>query len=930
MNKFTIILSLLISFIGLGNIKAQEKKHINHNDYSHWKSIMEYKISNDGKFSNFVISPQEGDGYLYVRNLQTKKEDSIPRGYSANFSPNSNFLIFKIKPQYDSLRTAKLRKLKKDKLPKDSLGIWNLENGEIKKYAGIISFKLPKENSDFVAILFEKQNNKKPKADTSNAADTISTNKKKKEGFKLLITNPISGFSKDFRSAKHYSISENGKTIAFIRTTNDSIDSVFVNTFSTKSLKHNVLFSSHGYSENISIDKKGEQIAFTYSADTVKNKSFGLNYTSDFGGKINSLSGEQLNLLPKGMSISTDGKIYFNETGSELYFGLRNKPEEEIKDTLTKDEKVSVDIWNWKDPLLQTQQLKEAEKEKKRSFTAVYFPTENKIIPLANENLKSIRIDKKAKGSLSIAYDDSKYLQEQSWDASFYFDTYLIDRKNGERTKILNKVASETSLSPDQKFVAWYNISDSCWYVYDIAKRENRNITSSLKTNFYYEFNDVPDEAPSYGYAGWTEKGNIVIYDKYDLWQFDPKGKNKPKNLSQGFGRKNNIRLRYVKLDKEEITIAKNMLLVGFNYKTKASGFFVSNGKSEPKSEIWEDMRFNTPIKAKYADVLIWRKQSFTEYPELYASNTNFKNIEKITNTNPQQKEYNWGTVELVSWKTYTGDSMQGMLYKPENFDANKKYPMLVYFYERSSDRLHRHIVPAPIRSVINFTYYTSNEYLIFVPDITYTTGEPGPNAFNCIVSGTEAMVKKYDFIDSKNMALQGQSWGGYQTAYLITQTNMYKAAMAGAPVSNMTSAYGGIRWASGRCRAFQYEETQSRIGGTLWEKHENYILNSPLFFVPKIETPLLIMHNDNDGAVPWYQGIELFNAMRRLQKPVWMLVYNGAPHNLKRRADMKDLTIRMQQYFDHFLKGTPEPVWMKSGVKAIDKGKDFGFELSE
>jgi len=255
---------------------------------------------------------------------------------------------------------------------------------------------------------------------------------------------------------------------------------------------------------------------------------------------------------------------------------------------------------------------------------------------------------------------------------------------------------------------------------------------------------------------------------------------------------------------------------------------------------------------------------------------------------------------------------------------------MLVYFYERYSDRLHRYYAPRPSRSVINFSYYASNGYLIFVPDIKYTVGYPGPSAFDCVISGTQAMCDRYPFIDRTRLGMQGQSWGGYQSAYLVTQTNMFRCAEAGAPVSNMTSAYGGIRWGSGMSREFQYEHTQSRIGGTLWDKLPLYMLNSPLFFVPRIQTPLLIMHNDKDNAVPWYQGIELFNAMRRLNKPVWMLVYNGQPHNLDNRSDEKDLTRRMEQFFDYYLKGKPEPKWMKTGIPAIDKGRDFGFGSSK
>ncbi len=253
----------------------------------------------------------------------------------------------------------------------------------------------------------------------------------------------------------------------------------------------------------------------------------------------------------------------------------------------------------------------------------------------------------------------------------------------------------------------------------------------------------------------------------------------------------------------------------------------------------------------------------------------------------------------------------------------------MVYFYEKYADDIHNYYSPRPSASIINPSEYCSNGYVVFIPDILYNEGTPGEDAYDCIISGTNHIVSK-GFINKERMGLQGQSWGGYQTAYLVTQTNMYRAAMAGAPVSNMTSAYGGIRWGTGQSRTFQYEKGQSRLGVTLWEDRERYIKNSPLFFADKVNTPLLIMHNDRDGAVPWYQGIEYFNALRRLDKPVWMLNYNDDDHNLTRRANQKDLSIRMRQFFDHYLLDAPMPVWMKDGLPAIDKGKRTGYELEK
>jgi dipeptidyl aminopeptidase/acylaminoacyl peptidase len=317
----------------------------------------------------------------------------------------------------------------------------------------------------------------------------------------------------------------------------------------------------------------------------------------------------------------------------------------------------------------------------------------------------------------------------------------------------------------------------------------------------------------------------------------------------------------------------------------------------------------------------------FIEYPDAWVTNLNFESPRKLTETNPQQKEYNWGTEELVAYRSADGEELQGILFKPENFEYGRKYPMIAYFYERDADTLHQYRAPAPSASTINIAMYVSNGYCVFVPDIAYKVGYPGESAISAIVSGVNKMIDR-GYIDPKRIGIQGQSWGGYQVAYMVTESNMFAAACAGAPVSNMFSAYGGIRWGSGLVRQFQYEKTQSRIGGTPWNSTLRYLENSPVFFADKVKTPVLMMHNDKDGAVPWWQSIEFFTALRRLDKPAWLCVYNEEDHNLVQRKNRKDWSVRMQQFFDHYLKGAPMPKWMAEGVPAMDKGKDYGFGL--
>jgi len=382
--------------------------------------------------------------------------------------------------------------------------------------------------------------------------------------------------------------------------------------------------------------------------------------------------------------------------------------------------------------------------------------------------------------------------------------------------------------------------------------------------------------------------------------------------------------------DLDHVPTEDDVLLSAFDLRSKAAGYYRDrfSGQEQPRRLAWDDVAFGSLRKAEHADRLLFTKQTFEDFPNLWIADDDFSDMKRVSDANPQQADVRWGTAELVEWTSNDGIPLQGILYKPEGFDPAKKYPMMVYFYERNSQGLHRYVVPAAGGSSINYSFYVSRGYLLFVPDIPYRIGYPGESAIDAVVPGVLAVADQ-GFVDRERIGVQGHSWGGYQIAYMVTRTDIFAAAEAGAPVANMVSAYGGIRWGSGMSRAFQYERTQSRIGGSLWEMPLRYIENSPIFTADKINTPLLMMHNDGDTAVPWYQGIELFSGLRRLHKPVWMLNYNGEPHGLRKQQNRKDWAVRMQQFFDHYLKDAPAPVWMEQGVPAVLKGKTLGLEVA-
>ena len=636
--------------------------------------------------------------------------------------------------------------------------------------------------------------------------------------------------------------------------------------------------------------------------------------------------------LREDWQLSAAQKPYFSENGKRLFFYSRPVRDLDVDTTLLEEEIPQVDVWSYKDKLIQPEQKARLEELKDKAYISLFDTSSGEVVQLHGEELEYINLGDTGEQRYVLGYTSTPYDVQRSWEYPWLKDYYIVDTKTGNKKKAIEAQAVDPDLSPDGNFAVYYDMEGRNWWLLDLRNNTKRNLTENLQVNFFDEENDVPTMPWPYGFGGFTEDGNVLLYDQFDIWSASLEKAKTPVNITRD-GRKTETVYRTLRLDPEHRNLAttynKGLLVTAFDEKDKSEALYSLNPKNGKKQALIEDAAHHLSgfELAESDDNLLFTKENFQHFPDVHLLKGPKADPVQLTNANPQQKDFKWGTVEMISWKAYDGTPLDGLLYKPENFDPKKKYPLITYFYEKRSDNLNSYHVPQPSASIVNMSYLVSNDYVVFVPDIVYQEGKPGASAYNAIVSGVEA-VEKLGFIDSENMAIQGQSWGGYQVAHLVTVTNKFKAAMAGAPVSNMTSAYGGIRWQSGLSRAFQYEKTQSRIGKNLWEGFDLYIENSPLFGIPNIETPLLIMHNDADGAVPYYQGIEMFMGMRRLNKPVWLLVYNDEAHNLRKTKNRFDLSIRMMQFFDHYLKGAPAPEWMTQGVPAVMKGKDLQYDL--
>lgn len=942
MKKLIYILLVLpcASFAQKKTPAPVQKKPLTHSVYDGWKDIPFKALTTDGNFATFTINPQDGDGKVVFYNVKSGQQDSVKRAADIALTWDGKYAVFKIKPQQKLVKDLRRQKKKKDELPKDSLGIWSFAARKVEKVPNVKSFKIPEKAGGWVAYQQEatlpankagKEADEKAKPDTGAKGKPKKQKKNTDDNGYTLVLKKLDGKETQFGFVKDYTFARHGQGLLFVSTGNDSTlkPGAYWYDLQQEQLKQLHEGKTKYKYKGLAISEDGTQASFLVDTDTTKAliRYFQLYHWKSSESAARLLASESTRGVPEGWLVSEHFTPSFSKDGAKLFLGTSPKPV--VQDTtLLPEEIVNVEVWHGDDEYIYPQQNKQLESEKKRTYLASINLKDNVFTQLADKAVPSIERGNEGNAPVALGETNVPYRKMITWDASAYNDFYLYNTNDGARKTVATKIKGNASLSPLANYVYWFSATDTSWFVYAVANGKTVKVNAGLKQKFADEEDDHPDFPYPYGSAGWTAQDQTFLaYDRYDIWAFDPENKSAPVNITK-IGRQEKTVFRYVRLNPEErfIDPSKEILLSAFNETTKASGFYklsLQNGKLTRL--IWGDARFDGLIKALNANQFIYTRETFREFPDVWTTDITFAASKKISDANPQMKNYFWGNVELVNWTSLDNIPLQGLLYKPEGFDPRKKYPMMVYFYEKESDNLHRHIKPEPLRSTINRSVYTSNGYLIFVPDIVYKIGFPGESAHNCILPGVTAMIAK-GFVDEKNIGIQGHSWGGYQTAYLVTRTNLFKAAEAGAPVANMISAYGGIRWESGLSRMFQYEHTQSRLGGTLWEKPMLFIENSPIFFADKIQTPLLVLHNDADGAVPWYQGIELYMALRRLNKPVWMLNYNGEPHWPVKRENRMDFQTRMMQFFDHYLKGAPEPEWMIKGVPAIEKGINKGY----
>lgn len=935
--KLLPITSLVLLSLGiLPHAHAETStKPLTLTDIMKFESLEKPVIADNGQVLAVEVAPDRGDSHGLIKNLQSGKDFQIEGGSDPIVSHTGRYVAMAVKPSLLKVETSDAKAKKKLKA---DMVLLDTETGTQTKFERVKEFVFSDDGAH-LAIWFEADEEAKKDAreKTEGADDKPKAEKVKVDKFdqgrRFSLVNLSSPSQRvDLEHVTAYYFDKDSRRLA-VAVNDIEAKQHRLQLIDLKDYKKSTAFESQTQQIGaLALSKNGRWLAFTQgdASELPYGRSYQLSLVDIASGKIRPVPNT------KEWTLNRYASLNFSLDSERLFFGrvpevsqqlsLKNIAEE--KDLYDKEIVTGLrglKVWHGDDPRIKPHEIKQYDKEQKRTYLAVLHLGSNNVVQLGDKTVPDVTLSQHKR--YMLASSDLPYRKMITW-AGFYQDYYLVDINTGRKLPLLTQQPSdaEPSLSGDGKYVAYYQQGNV--YLYDIAEGRRTNLTKSLEVSFADEDHDYPSNAPGYGFGPWLkDDAGFLVYDKYDVWQFNTASKS-GFALTAGQGRAQKIQYRVEGLvdNPDEPTILAynaTVLLHGYSDKTKADGFYQATlGEAGVKTLMEGEYKLTVLGRSKDADTLVFSKERFDLFPDLYtASYQAPQNAVKQTDLDKQRQAFNWSQAELVHWTNGDGKPLDGVLIKPTNYQAGERYPVLVYYYRFMTDRLHA-FPQMKVNHRPNFAWYVNNGYAVFLPDIRFDIGYPGASSVQALTSGVQKLIEM-GVADANAIGLQGHSWSGYQTAFAITQTKMFKAAVAGAPVANMTSAYSGIRHGTGLARQFQYETGQSRIGESLFAAPQKYIENSPVFYADRIQTPLMIMFGDKDDAVPWEQGVEMYLAMRRAGKDVVFLQYEDEPHHLKKYPNKLDYSIRMMEYFDHYLKGKPAPAWLSQGEAYVEYKAD-------
>ena len=914
--KTNIKLFLLIVCISFTTISVQSqdaRKILNIDDYERWSRITSVNISDDGTWMTYGYSPNGGDDTLYIKNIDSGEIISEPYCSDPEFSSDSKWVVYK-----RNLKDKEAEKLRKSKKPVHSKGVLlNLSTGEKCEWEKVDDLSLSPK-SDYLVIKKAGEN-------------------KDYKGTDILIRDLEKGSLMNIGNVSQYKFNKQGSHFAYIIDAEDKagngiyiIDLVTRTNvpLDTDTLTYSQLTWDDEMLYRSEWGNKGTSLAVLKGSkpDSLEqriNKLLVFNNIDSSDPELLSYEPSVSETFPDNYVLSEQGRLSFSLDNSCMIISLKeqNKVIKMSKDTIA-----NVDVWHWDDEEIQSVQMVQDRRNRMSTYAGLLHLNNMSFVQIESDDMRTSLVNRNA--DRIVGADPKPYISDTDWGGG-YSDYYVIDAATGEKTLIGKRIGRVMGLSPDGDHFLYFK--DGHFFVYSLPADRLTNISENVEVSFIDANEDHPYENPSYGLAGWSaDHGTVFLNHLYDLWavQLDGSG---GYNLTGNYGTENEIRLRFnqsgsrfrrMRSSSQDedpyIDTTEDVYLTAYGEWTKESGFFLLNDGKPPKKLIFDDASYGRLTKARNADIFLFTRETFVDFPDYYTCDSGFKRPLKQTDANPQQSEYLWGKRVLIDYENSHGDRLQATLTLPAGYEKGQKYPMIVYFYEKMSNRHHSYSMPA-YDDRPHISTYASNGYLILMPDIKYYEGQPGWCALDCVTAATRKVIDE-GYADPDHIGLQGHSWGGYQSSFILTQTDMFACVVTGAPVTNLTSMYNILYKNTGTNNQGIFEKGQVRMGKGMFDDMQNYIDQSPVHNAPGISSPFMILQGTVDGAVDWNQGLEFYNAARRLGKKVIFLSYPDENHHLANESNQIDFQKRMKQFFDHYLKGTEAPDWMNEGIPYKDK----------
>lgn len=905
------LLSFLLSLLCIP-AWSQEKQMLTPDKYKHWESLgFQTTFSPDGKWLIYTVNKDSSE--MRINNLKSKTEQVVLFGSGAKFSETGNWLAY----LKGVSKTEREKLTKQNKPVQNTLRIQNTVTGDTLSINAVQSFSFS-PNNKYMAL-------------------TGYTEKGSRASM-LRILN-----LKDYSIASFGGVSENswagsGSLLAFI-IGSDQSETYSLQLYNAETGRVQTLKTSGTKLSGATWIDKGTDL---FVLNEVKDSAYKDETNKIFVWKgLDKKDPKQFELDPYKVDIlsgenSVASRPRWNRDGSMIFFNMlprksvKEKPEFEVEMPKGVDYS-DVQVWYSEDYRIIPEQRSSANRDRNKTYAAVWRLNSGQVTKVGSdldENVTFIGNGDWATEADSKGYKELNMFDEPGF--TLWSDWYLVNTKTGERKPLVKEVRHFMGASPSGRYIVWFKDKD--FWSYDTKTGQQVNLTSGIKANFDNILDDHPGAPKPNGSVEWfSTEDAMLLTSQYDVWKVSPDGK-KIEQLTNG--EKDSIMYRYTRTSgggggfgffrmstgSIDGIDPKEPLYFSMNGQwTKNSGYAVLPPKGSLTTLIYEPIKVSRLQKADSAQVFSFVKEDFHLSPNIYVSNgTNLTKATQLSNTNAFQKDYEWGRSELIDFtRDKTGERLQGVLLYPAGYDASKKYPMIVYQYERLSQQLHNYVAPSQ-ESPYNVTAWTLNGYFVLLPDITYEAGDPGLSALRCVVPAVKAVISK-GLVDEKKVGLVGHSFGGYQALFIPTQTDLFAAVVEGAGISSLMDFPGQIHWNGGAPEWSHYETGQFRMGVPPWENMEIYMRNSPLNYIQNLNTPMLMFTGSSDGTVDWHQAIHFYNYARRAgKKDVVMLVYPGQNHSPGTESSKIDYHIRIQQWFGHWLKDEPAKKWMK-GVSYIE-----------